>query len=330
MTIKNIKVNGFIVALACAIIVAYLFPSGAEFFHVEDITNIGIALIFFFYGLKLSFQDLKVGLKNYKLHILVQCSTFILFPLLVLIFKPLLVDEMGKLLWIGVFFLAVLPSSVSSSVVMVNLAKGNVPAAIFNASISGLIGVVVTPLWLSIAVDNASSISFKEVLIKLVIQIVIPITIGFLLNPKFGKIAKKYSGWISNFDKTIIALIVYSSFSHAFITKLFSGLAPVHFVLLYVAILILFFTMMGLMNLISKKLGFKTEDRITALFCGSKKSLVHGSVMARVIFGGNPNETLFILPIMLYHFSQILIVAVIAERFSKRKTTLEATHHQEF
>ncbi|GAL78303.1 sodium/bile acid symporter family [Algibacter lectus] len=49
---------------------------------------------------------------------------------------------------VGVLFLAALPSTVSSSVVMVSMAKGNIPAAIFNASISGIIGVALTPLWM--------------------------------------------------------------------------------------------------------------------------------------------------------------------------------------
>ncbi|GLB50158.1 bile acid:sodium symporter family protein [Neptunitalea lumnitzerae] len=318
MKIRNIKFNGFIVSLLCAIIIAYIVPEGSELLHVHDITNIGIGLIFFFYGLKLSFKEVKQGLSNYKLHILVQCSTFLLFPFLVLLAKPFLVEGVGSMLWVGLFFLAVLPSSVSSSVVMVSLAKGNVPGAIFNATISGLIGVVVTPLWLGLVVQEVGNVSFIDVFVKLLIQIIIPITLGLLLNKKYGHIAERRKGWISNFDKTIIVLIVYSSFSHSFLINLFEEMKWSHFVWLYIAVLVLFFLVMFIVNVVSKKLlKFNREDNITALFCGSKKSLVHGSVMVNVMFGATPQGSLFIIPVMLYHISQILIIAVMAERKAK-------------
>ncbi|WP_281752738.1 bile acid:sodium symporter family protein [Neptunitalea chrysea] len=320
MRIKRVQVNGFIVSLLTAIIIAYFFPEGSELLHVHEITNIGIGFIFFFYGLKLSFKEVKQGLSNYRLHILVQCSTFILFPLIVLACKPLLESGIGNMLWIGLFFLAVLPSSVSSSVVMVSLARGNVPGAIFNATISGLIGVVVTPVWLGMVVQEVGNVSFLDVFVKLLIQIIIPITLGLFLNKKFGGIAAKRKNWISNFDKTIIVLIVYSSFSNSFISHLFRDMEWTHFVFLYVAVLVLFFGVMFIVYMLAKKvLKFTVEDRITALFCGSKKSLVHGSVMVNVMFGATPQGSLFIIPVMLYHISQILIIAVIAEKMAKRK-----------
>ena len=34
-----------------------------------------------------------------------------------------------------------------------------------------------------------------------------------------------------------------------------------------------------------KKLDFNKEDQITAQFCGTKKSLVHGTVFSKILFG---------------------------------------------
>jgi predicted Na+-dependent transporter len=47
---------------------------------------------------------------------------------------------------LGFCYLCALPYKVSSSVALTEVAKGNVPAAIFNATISGLIGIVDTTL----------------------------------------------------------------------------------------------------------------------------------------------------------------------------------------
>ncbi|MFT4832291.1 MAG: sodium/bile acid cotransporter 7 [Psychroserpens sp.] len=321
---NKIKLNGFIIALLMAIPVAYLIPEGSGFLHLNEVTDVGIGLIFFFYGLKLSMGTFRSGVRNYKLHLLIHLSTFILFPLLVLPFKGLMVGESAHLLWVGMFFLAVLPSTVSSSVVMVSIAKGNIPAAIFNASLSGLLGVVLTPLWLGLIIDDAQGVSAVTIISKLLLQIVFPLALGIILHHKIGHLAVKNMTLIGYFDKTVIVLIVYSSFCLSFNANLFSGMQLKVLLLLYTAILALFLLVILLLNLVSKKLGFTTEDRVTALFCGSKKSLVHGSVMVKIMFGHSINASIYILPVMIYHISQLLIIAFIAERFGKRETVPSA------
>ena len=51
------KIDKFILSLFLAIIMAFLLPKGAQFLHLKQITEIGIGMIFFFYGLKLSFKE---------------------------------------------------------------------------------------------------------------------------------------------------------------------------------------------------------------------------------------------------------------------------------
>ncbi|MGB7841231.1 MAG: bile acid:sodium symporter, partial [Salinimicrobium sp.] len=174
------KFNGFIASLLFAILLAWMLPQGPEILPLKTITNIGIGLIFFFYGLKLSPSEFKAGLGNYKVHILIQLSTFVLFPLLVLAFSPLFEGGTDSRLWIALFFLGALPSTVSSSVVMVSLAKGDIPTAIFNASLSGLIGVVVTPLWMSNFISDSAEFEFMNVVQKLILQVLLPLIIGLL------------------------------------------------------------------------------------------------------------------------------------------------------
>ena len=58
---------------------------------------------------------------------------------------------------------------------------------------------------------------------------------------------------------------------------------------------------------------FNREDTITALFCGSKKSLVHGSVMSKVLFSNPAIIGVVLLPTMLYHAYQLIIVSIIAD-----------------
>ena len=83
--------------------------------------------------------------------------------------------------------------------------------------------------------------------------------------------------------------------------------------------LFLFVLVYMLTGRIATLLGFSIEDRITAQFCGTKKSLVHGTVFSKIIFGGMPGLGLVLLPLMLFHASQIMIISAIASRFANRE-----------
>ena len=314
------KIDKFVLFIIVAIVFAYFFPQWGAMNFINTISGIGISLIFFFYGLKLSPSKLKAGLKNWKLHILVQAATFVLFPVLVLLVKPLLQNQEQETIWLAFFFLAALPSTVSSSVVMVSIAKGNMPAAIFNASISGIIGVLVTPLWMGLFVTNdQASFNFIDIYIKLIVQIIIPVVLGLLLQRYWGTFAQKHSNKITLFDKSIILLIIYKSFSSSFTDNVFCAISVLDLLFLLVGVLVLFTITYFSTGFIAAKLNFNIEDKITAQFCGTKKSLVHGTVFSKIIFGNMAVIGIVLLPIMLFHATQILIISVIASKLAKRK-----------
>jgi solute carrier family 10 (sodium/bile acid cotransporter), member 7 len=316
------KIDKFVLSIAVVVFLAYLFPqfggkSGP--LPLDKIGSIGISFIFFFYGLKLSPEKTKSGLKNWKLHVLVQACTFLLFPIIVLCFYPLIHAEHDRNIWIAFLFLASLPSTVSSSVVMVSIAKGNVPAAIFNASISGLIGIVITPLWLGLFLNNTTAnYDLGEIYTKLIVEVLAPVIFGFLLHRFWGNFAQKYSNYLTLFDKSIILLIIYKSFCSSFEENVFSEIDTVDFFTIAIAVFALFYVVYFVTGFLSKKLGFSNEDKITAQFCGTKKSLVHGTVFAKILFPNPSAMGIILLPIMLFHSFQIFIISFIATRNSNR------------
>jgi sodium/bile acid cotransporter 7 len=316
------KIDGFILGLMFMILLAYWFPGIGDTnsaIPLEPITSIGISLMFFFYGLKLSPQNMKKGLSNYKLHIIIQLTTFLLFPVLVILSKPFIKTEEQELLWLALFFMATLPSTVSSSVVMVSIAKGNVPGAIFNASISGLIGVVVTPLWVGLFIrSNVHDFDFGGTIISLVVKIILPVMLGLLLNKHLGATARKYGRYLTLFDKSIILAIVYNSFSKSFTANVFGSINVYHLFVMTTSIIVLFIVTYSISYLVTKRLHFSKEDQITAIFCGSKKSLVHGSVMAKVLFKNMALLGVIIIPIMIYHSLQLIVISVIAQRYRQQ------------
>jgi sodium/bile acid cotransporter 7 len=66
----------------------------------------------------------------------------------------------------------------------------------------------------------------------------------------------------------------------------------------------------------AKLFGFAGNDEIVVVFCGTKKSLVQGVPMGRVLFPG-PDLGLILLPIMIFHQVQLMVCAYIARRYAR-------------
>jgi len=316
------KQNNFLFALVGMIVLARIVPYRDEYntvFNLNRFIDWGICIIFLLYGLKLNIKEVFRDIKNWKLHLLVQLGTFVLFPLLVVLFYPLAKGTEYQLVWLSIFFLASLPSTVSSSVVMVSIAKGNITSAIFNASISGLIGIVATPLLMGFFLGNASTeVNQGEIIQQLLLKVLLPIILGLLLNPLLKKWVDKYNKWIGQFDRFIILLIVYESFSDAFVKRIFLSVSLITFVIIAFASVGLFFVVYAILKHIAQALGFNREDTITATFCGSKKSLVHGSLFVMVLGIPETQKVLYLLPIMLYHSFQLFYVSWLANRIGQQ------------
>ena len=316
------KQNTFLLFLVAMVLLAKIVPfrpAYNQWFPLSDFIDWGIAGIFLLYGLKLNLKEVVKDVSNWKLHLLIQSATFLLFPFLVLIFYPAFRETAYYGIWLSVFFLASLPSTVSSSVVMVSIAKGNVTSAIFNASISGLIGIVMTPLLMSFFLNaNTESADKTEIVEQLLLKVLLPIVIGIALNPFFKKWIIRYSNVISEFDRLIILLIVYESFSTAFIENIFATVPGFVFLVLTISVVALFFIVYYITKFVAMKMGFQLEEIITATFCGSKKSLVHGSLFLLVLGIPDDQKVLFLLPVMIYHSFQLFYVSWLANKIAQR------------
>lgn len=322
-TLQKVGLNTFFFLLIGTIFLAKAFPEwGTESASIplKEITGAGISFIFFFYGVKLSPQQLRSGLANWKLHLVVQSTTFLVFPLVVLALYGIWGVE-GDYLWLGTFYLAALPSTVSSSVVMVSIAGGNLPAAIFNASISSMVGIFITPLWMELMIaDTSVSFDLSHTFWRLSLQVLFPVIIGLMLHQRLIAFVNRHQKTLKNFDQGIILLIVFTAFAESFSENMFEGKSTSDLLTLGVLMLAFFLLMMSLMYGISKALGFSREDMITVIFCGSKKSLVQGAVMGRVMFPDPKVFGIFLLPLMVYHTLQLIVGSAIAQKMGEKKT----------
>jgi len=164
---------------------------------------------------------------------------------------------------------------------------------------------------------ESGGFSFIDSLVSLIIKILLPVIVGLFFHKYLGKLANDNSKLLSWFDKSIILAIVYKSFSSSFESGLFNQIGILDLSLLFVAIVVLFVVVYMSIDFVARKLNFNREDRITAVFNGSKKSLVHGTVMSKVLFSNMATQGIFIIPIMIYHALQLVVISFIAQKMSK-------------
>ncbi len=312
----------FLVGMAVATLLAWLFPEpGASggWLKPELLTKGGVALIFFLHGVALSFAALKAGTLRWPLHVVVQASTFLLFPLLGFAVNALLGDAVTDELKLGIFFLCALPSTVSSSVALTAAANGNVAGALFNATLSSVLGVFLTPLWIAVVVTTTgASQALGPVILDLVTWLILPLVAGQLCRPLLAGVATRHKSKINVADRWTILVLVYTSFCDSFKEGVWAehGWSTLLIVLAIAGGV--FAVAMAIMGAVSRALGFSAEDRIAAMFCGSKKTLASGVPMARLIFGAHPAIGVILLPIMIYHPLQLVISGVLAQRWARR------------
>jgi sodium/bile acid cotransporter 7 len=316
-------IDGFVLVMLSAIGIALLAPEfGASQgpLHLGIVTTLGVALVFFLHGAALTPQKLVAGARNWRLHTFVQSFTYIVFPIVGALLMLSLRNTLPHDLLLGVFFLCALPSTVSSSVAMTSMARGNVPGAIFNATVSGLIGMLVTPLLIGLVISasGTGAMPLGKALTGVALQLLLPFALGQAFRPLIGSWLARRKPITNKIDRGVIVLIVYSSFCDATAAGLWHqyGWTTIGSVMLISAILL--FVILGTTTFVARRFGFSREDEVTAVFCGSKKSLANGIPMAKILFAGHPALGLLVLPLMVYHQLQLIVCSVIAARYAAR------------
>ncbi|MBO3274030.1 bile acid:sodium symporter family protein [Pseudomonas schmalbachii] len=312
--------DNFTLALIATVAIATLLPcEGKVAVAFSWITNAGIALLFFLHGAKLSRQAIVAGATHWRLHLLVFACTFILFPILGLLLKPVLSPLVTPELYLGMLYLCALPATVQSSIAFTSLARGNIPAAVCSASASSLLGVFLTPLLVQLLVGahGDTGMSTLDAIGKITLQLLVPFVLGQMLRRWVGAWVERRKPVLRYVDQGSILLVVYTAFSAAVIQGLWHEIPLPALAGLVVACCVLLALALLATSQLGRRLGFSREDCITIVFCGSKKSLATGVPMAQVLFAGGTIGVI-LLPLMLFHQIQLMVCAALAQRYARR------------
>jgi sodium/bile acid cotransporter 7 len=321
-----IRSNGFILGLFGVVILAFLFPQpGARggWLHPDLVSNFGIALILFLQGLSMPLEKVRRGAGNWQLHVIIQAFTFVIFPIVGLGFQavlPHLWTDEPEAIKQGFLYLCVLPSTVSTSVVLTSVAGGNTAAAILSAAFSNIVGVILTPLLVNFLMQaTGHSGPIGPLLIQITMLTLLPFAAGVILRHFVQSWVDANKRWINRTSNAVILFIVYTAFCDSVTEKIWNKYGVVLTVEVLLTVVALFGAMSLLIYLVSQVARLSHVDAIAVYFCSVKKTLAMGVPLAMLIFGTRADLSLILLPIMFYHPFQLFVNGLLANHWAKER-----------
>ncbi|EEB83628.1 bile acid:sodium symporter family protein [Roseobacter sp. GAI101] len=312
--LKRLGIDAYMLLLLATVLAGIILPAqGASADVLGHVTYWAVSLLFFLYGAKLDPRGVRDGFLNWRLQGLTFGATFVIFPIFGLIIAAVVAPVLGATLALGLLFLAVLPSTVQSSIAFTSIAQGNVAGAIYAASVSNLVGVFLTPALVALLLHADGGGVRIEAIVKIGVQILLPFVVGQVLRPFVGRLVQRHKVITQVVDRGSILLIVYAAFSASTVAGLWADIPLATLVILLFVIVIFLAVVMGAMVLIGKISKMSYPDRTALFYCGATKSLASGLPIATALFASDQVGAI-VLPLMMYHMLQLLVSAYLSQK----------------
>ncbi|MCH2176254.1 MAG: bile acid:sodium symporter [Lentisphaeria bacterium] len=313
--LKFITKQWFMLGLITVVIVGSLYPQVASWNEGGRLTTSFVALIFLGMGITLPSEAVVNGLSKWKIHLFIQAFIFVITPIYFALTIGLIKGQISREILIGLLALSVLPTTISTCTVFTQISGGNSIITLFNASLSNILGIFISPLLLSVLLREAGQVMPMSVLVKIItglgFTMVLPLIIGQVFryfNRQKAIAAKKKIGSFSNF---LILLIVFftmaGSASNPSIKQDFSGYAIPIIYLIITHFILLVFVFIAL-----KISHLSGPEKISIVYTAPQKTLAMGVPLLSAYFAKQPEILgIAILPLLFYHPWQLIIAGII-------------------
>ncbi|MCK5099864.1 MAG: bile acid:sodium symporter [Desulfobacteraceae bacterium] len=268
--------------------------------HGSDIV---IFVIFIISGMIIDMEELKSGIKDIP-------STFIAI-VTILIISPvaaglLSMFPMQKGLIIGLFIVAVMPTTLSSGIVMTGRAGGNMAHALFITIFSNAISILSIPIilsWLLSYFFEGQYIEIDQIAImtRLFMLVMLPLMIGLILKKTVIKIGNNAKGRMQVFNQILIIGVVFMAASST--ANMFGNNFKQLF--LIAIIVTIFHIILLLFSFYSAKIFKIGKGRYESIvFMGSQKTLALAVIIQLTYFS---EYGIALLVCVVHHFIHLMI-----------------------
>ncbi len=321
--LQHVRRNWFLYGLVGVLLAGFSLPGAGDTLNPGGVTQSAIVLVFFLMtGFTLPSELIQRGLNNVRLHVAVQLLIFGFIPLYFALFTPLFAGYLGGNLPVGFYALAVLPTTISSSTILTQTSGGNTVGTMFNSALANTIGILVSPLLLSIFLSAGTAglppNEIVGVLRDLALIMVLPVAVGQLLRRRARELADRVKKRVSSVSSALILTIVFLTISStASDPDFLRRVAELPIPFLFLAVSHLVFVAMSVV--VGRSLGLPRADRVSMLFCAPQKTMAMGVPLLTVYFGSRPDVLGFaLLPLLFYHPFQIFTGGVLRGLLARR------------
>jgi solute carrier family 10 (sodium/bile acid cotransporter), member 7 len=308
----------FVAGLILAAGLAFIIPEvGARAgpLRPEITTKVGVGLIFLMQGLSIATAALRSGALRWRLHVAMQLFMFAAFPAGMILLDRAVGGLLPEDLRMGFLFLAILPTTVSTCVVLTGTAGGNVSGALFNSAFANVAGVIITPVWAAFLLQaRGEGPAMLPLVAEIAALLLLPLAAGQALRAVLRHRRLPDVRVLSALSNGIILYIVFTALANSVNTGAFAETGLGLSALVAGGVVLLFAAASAAAWAVGGLFRFKPGDRRAFLFTAPQKTLAAGAPMGQILFAGHPGLGLILLPLMVYHVVQLLAGATLAER----------------
>ena len=268
-----------------------------------------IFLIFLFSGLTMDARLLKKGVSDIPATLAALAVIFVCSPLLASAYRYLPLDAQ---ILTGLYLVAVMPSTLSSGVVMSERAGGNMAHALFVTIAANGIAVMTIPLALSLMLGASGTrpieIDKAAIMLKIAFLVLLPLAIGMGIQyTAHRKIAPLLSK-VQIVNQSLILSIVWMAIcqSRAVIVAGSHALVPIAAVTFSYHLLLLF-SAFGAIKVFKLKPG----RRESVIFMGGQKTLPLSVILQVTLF---PQYGLALVVCVVHHVIHLIMDAYLVEK----------------
>ena len=314
---RFLKRHFLLLGIVLVAVGAWLAPGAGIFLGDHGAKTAAIVIIFFMSGVTIPLGRLGEDLRKWRCHALIQGFSLGLIPLAVWYTSGWVAE--GSVRY-GIFVVAVVPTTISSCVVLTDAAGGRTPTALINAIGGNLLGIFLSPLLLALMIEGEGRLSGSRIggtILRLCAIVVLPFILGKVFARGFPALSRRVERIQPVAAQLAILLVVFCAFADSRdplrenageMWGAFAYLAAGH--LVFVAVL----TGLGA----ALRLG--VSDATAVVICGSQKTLALGIPLCEAFFRGSDDMSVgvLIVPLVFYHVFQLAAAGFLVAYWSGR------------
>ncbi len=274
--------------------------------------DIVIFIVFFGSGLILKREQIRAGFRDIRGTVITIIIIFLVAPLVALMIAQIPINPSVK---IGLFLIAVMPTTLSSGVVMTGAAGGNMAHSLLITVLANSISVVTVPFSLSILLQSVESVPMNraKMIIQMCLLVLLPLILGLVFRPKRETLLSPLQKGIPVFNQCLILCMVWMGVSGAKGTIL-SGGGQV----LIIAVISFFFHAFLLVAALAAIRLFRIpRGRMESiLFMGGQKTLTLPVMLQVKLF---PQHGLALVFCVFHHFIHLMMDGYLVGLLKKRR-----------